>query len=207
MLGRARFLHDAGYSVFLIDFQGHGESPGKEITFGYRESGDAAAAVQYVRRRYPGERVGVVGVSLGGAASLVGDAVLDVDAMVLEAVYSTLKRAVENRIAIAIGDFGRFLAPLLLWQVKPRLGFDPGELSPVNRISRIRSPVLIIAGGRDARTTLAESRALFRNAPEPKTLWVIEQARHQDFHRFATEQYERKVLAFLDRYMRVAAGH
>lgn len=207
MLGRARFLHGAGYSVFLFDFQGHGESPGTEITFGYRESGDAAAAVQYVRRRFPGERVGVIGVSLGGAASLVGDAVLDVDALVLEAVYSTLERAVENRMAIALGDFGRFLAPLLLWQVKPRLGFDPGKLSPFDRISRIKSPVLIIAGARDARTTLAESHALFRSAPEPKALWIIEQARHQDFHRVVTEQYERRVLAFLNRYMSAGAAH
>jgi len=207
MLGRARFLYRAGYSVLSIDFQGHGESPGTEITFGYRESKDAVAAVRYVRKRFPGERIGVIGVSLGGAASLVGDAVLPVDAMILEAVYSTLERAVENRIAIILGDFGRFLAPLLLWQVKPRLGFDPGNLSPLDRISRIKSPVLIIAGGCDARTTLAESRALFRNAPDPKTLWVIEEAKHQDFHRFVPERYERRVLAFLDRHMQSGAGH
>src|SRR5882672_1925461 len=35
MLGRARFLSQAGYSVLLFDFQAHGESTGKHITFGY----------------------------------------------------------------------------------------------------------------------------------------------------------------------------
>lgn len=204
MLGRARFLYRAGYSVLMIDFQAHGESPGEQITFGYRESENAIAAVRYARKRLPGERLGVIGVSLGAAASLMGKRHLPVDVLVLEAVYSSLEKAVENRIAIVLGDAGRFLSPLLLWQVKPRLGFDPDELSPVDRISRIKAPVLIIAGGKDDRTTLPESRNLFRNAPEPKKLWVIERARHQDFHRYAPKQYERRVLAFLDRYMRSA---
>lgn len=204
MLGRARFLYRAGYSILMIDFQAHGESPGAQITFGYRESENAIAAVRYVRKRMPGERLGVIGVSLGGAASLVGKRRLPVDVFVLEAVYSSLEKAVENRMAVVLGDAGRFLSPLLLWQVKPRLGFDPDELSPVDRISRIRAPVLIIAGGKDDRTTLPDSRNLFRNAPEPKKLWVLERAKHQDFHRYAPQQYERRVLAFLDRYMRLS---
>ncbi len=62
--------------------------------------------------------------------------------------------------------------------------------------------VLIIAGGKDDRTTLPESRKLFQKAPEPKMLWVVEGAGHQDFHRYAPKQYERRVLAFLDRYIR-----
>src|SRR5262245_47632682 len=40
MLGRAGFLSRAGYSVLLFDFQAHGESPGKHLTFGWLESRD-----------------------------------------------------------------------------------------------------------------------------------------------------------------------
>src|ERR1700730_13582815 len=43
MLERARFLSRAGYSVLLFDFQAHGESTGRHITFGYLESKDAQA--------------------------------------------------------------------------------------------------------------------------------------------------------------------
>jgi fermentation-respiration switch protein FrsA (DUF1100 family) len=48
MLERARFLSHAGYAVLLFDFQAHGESPGKQITFGYLESRDARAAVSFL---------------------------------------------------------------------------------------------------------------------------------------------------------------
>src|SRR5581483_4271501 len=58
MLDRARFLHRAGYSVFLFDFQAHGESSGYRVTFGARESFDAQAAAKYLHRQVQGEKVG-----------------------------------------------------------------------------------------------------------------------------------------------------
>ena len=48
MLARARFLHKAGYAVLLFDFQAHGESSGKRITFGHLEGLDASAAVTFL---------------------------------------------------------------------------------------------------------------------------------------------------------------
>jgi pimeloyl-ACP methyl ester carboxylesterase len=65
MVPRAQFLVREGFSVLLFDFQAHGESSGKQITFGYLESRDAAAAVDFIHEKCPGERVGVIGVSMG----------------------------------------------------------------------------------------------------------------------------------------------
>lgn len=97
MVERARFLVDAGYSALLFDAQAHGESPGEQITFGYLESRDARAAVDYLRAALPRERIGYLGVSQGGAAALLGDTPLAVDALLLEAVYPTLREATLNR--------------------------------------------------------------------------------------------------------------
>jgi pimeloyl-ACP methyl ester carboxylesterase len=57
MLSRARLLHDAHYSVLLFDFQANGESPGRHVTFGYLESIDARAAVDYMRSRQPDVKI------------------------------------------------------------------------------------------------------------------------------------------------------
>lgn len=58
MLDRARFLSAAGFAVLLFDFQAHGESPGEHITFGYLESRDAQAAVEFLRTQAQVERIG-----------------------------------------------------------------------------------------------------------------------------------------------------
>ncbi len=202
MTGRARFLHRAGYAVLTIDLQAHGESPGDHITFGHLESRDAAAGARYMKNRLPEERLGVIGVSLGGASALLGDTAALADAVVLEAVYPTLRRAVENRMAMRLGEVGRLLAPLLLWQVEPRLGFDPVALAPIERVAKIAGPALIVGGTEDRHTPPADTRALFAEASAPKALWLIAGAGHLDFHAFTQQPYEDRILTFFARHLR-----
>ncbi|MBO0764438.1 MAG: alpha/beta hydrolase [Hyphomicrobiaceae bacterium] len=195
MLGRARFLHRHGMAVLLFDFQAHGESSGAHITFGYLEALDARAAFEFLRRKTPAERIGVIGVSLGGAAAVLAE--LQPDAMVLEAVYASFSKAVENRLTMRLGTLGRYLEPLLTWQMRPRLGFDPEVLQPVEHIARLHAPVLFLAGDADRHAPLNETQLLYERAHEPKELWVIAGAQHVDFHRFAPEAYERRIVDFL----------
>jgi pimeloyl-ACP methyl ester carboxylesterase len=138
MLDRARLLTAAGYSILLFDFQAHGESPGDTITFGYLESKDARAAVDFVKLRYPNGPVGVIGVSMGGAAAVLASPRLDVDAMVLEEVYPDIKTAIADRFQMALGGWARILKPLLSLQMKPRIGVSADQMKPVDRISEIQ---------------------------------------------------------------------
>ncbi len=202
MLERARFLHAEGFSVLLFDFQASGASSGQHITFGHLESADARSAFEFLRAKTPGERIGVIGLSLGGASAILANPPVEADAMVLEAVYSSFGKAVENRLVMRCGRLCTYFSPLLTWQVKPRLGFDPAVLQPAARISRLHAPVLLIAGEQDQHATLEDMKQIFANANEPKELWVVEGAPHADFHRVAKAEYERRVLAFLSRTLR-----
>jgi alpha-beta hydrolase superfamily lysophospholipase len=202
MLGRARFLKDAGYTVLLFDFQAHGESRGEHITFGYLESRDASAALEFLRANFPDEKIGLIGVSMGGAAALLATPPLEVDAMVLEMVYPTISQAVSDRLVMNLGGWSGALTPLLTWQLKPRLGFGPEALRPIDNVGSISAPKLFIAGTEDRHTTIEESRQLFNAAREPKEFWAIEGAAHVNFHEFARRDYESRVLDFFDKYLR-----
>ncbi len=202
MLERARFLYDAGYSVLLFDLQAHGESGGERITFGFLEALDARSAVGFLRQQLPDEPIAAIGTSLGGAACVLGSDPIDVDALVIEAVYPHVHKAIKNRLRLRFGQAGEWLAPLLTFQIKPRTGIDLADLRPAASIARIRAPVLIVAGALDERTTLADSHQLFDAAPEPKRLWIVPDARHVDFHRYARSEYEERVLEFLQTYLR-----
>jgi fermentation-respiration switch protein FrsA (DUF1100 family) len=202
MLGRAIFLRDAGYSVLAIDLQAHGETLGEHITFGYRESRDVRAALDYLRSRAPGEKIGIIGVSLGGAAVALASPPVQADAVVLESVYSDIERAIENRLRLRLGYPGTWLEPLLSWQIEPRLGVSPDALSPIATIVRMQAPLFIISGKEDRHTLMAETVQLFDRAPEPKTLWLVAGAAHQNLHRYAGAEYERRILAFFARHLR-----
>ncbi|MFC4526895.1 alpha/beta hydrolase [Dyella halodurans] len=140
MIDRARFLHAAGYAVLLIDFQAAGESPGKAITFGLREANDVKTSLRYIHQQLPGERVGIIGTSMGGAATVLAEPDVQADAVVLEQVYPTIKQATEDRLAIHMGPMGRWLAPVLLTTLHAHLDISPDQLRPIDQIGRCRCP-------------------------------------------------------------------
>lgn len=192
MLPRARFLHRAGYSVLLFDLQAHGESTGDRITFGIKEGLDVQSALDVLRQQAPGEHVGVIAVSLGGAAALLGPHPLDVDALVLESVFPTIVQATRNRV-------GAFGASRLLWQLRPRLGLSASDLRPIDHIAQVHAPIFIVGGEEDHWTPPAETRAMFEAANEPKSLWLVPGAAHEDLYAVAAQEYEQRILGFFRR--------
>lgn len=201
MVARSIYLNKSGFSSLLIDLQAHGETPGEKITFGFRESENAKAAVSFLKNSRGCKKIAAIGVSLGGAASLLGSAPLDVDALILEAVYPTIEEAVTDRLAIRIGILAPLVAPLFYNQIPIRLGIPLDALKPVNAIRKVHSPILVIGGSEDQHTKLNETQQLFNSASSPKELWVIQGAAHVDFYRFAGATYEQRILGFLQKYL------
>ncbi len=199
MVDRARFLYRAGYSVLLIDFQATGETKGDHITFGWKESRDVLAAINFIRQIDPSARVAIVGSSLGGVAALLATPPLKVDGLVIEEVYPTIEIATWNRMENYLGVFGRMLSPLLLNQLQWRLGVSASQLRPLDHIASIECPLFIISGEKDRNTRPSDTRMLFERARFPKQLWFVPNAGHLDLHRAAREDYESRVLAFLNR--------
>jgi len=202
LVGRARMLAQNGYAVVLFDFQAHGESIGKHITFGYLESRDSQAAVEFARRRFPGKPVAVIGVSLGAAAAVLADPPLPVQALVLEMMYPTIEEATKNRIEIRLGPVGRCLSPLLTGQIPWHSGCQPSDLRPIEQAAKLKVPKLFIAGTADRETKFEESQRIFDRAAEPKRFLALEGARHEDLYAFAPARYEAAVLEFFETHLK-----
>ena len=202
LVERARFLSQAGYAVLLFDFQAHGESIGKTITFGFLESRDSQAAVEFARKRFPGKPVGIIGMSLGAAAEALADPPLDVQAMVFESMYPTIVEATKDRIEIRLGPFGRCLSPLLTAQIELRAGCSTDDLQPIVAVAKITSPKLFLAGTADRETKFNEAKEIFASAAEPKMFVPFEGAKHQDLLDFAPGQYQKIILEFLDTHLK-----
>lgn len=193
----ALWLNGLGYTVLAIDFRGHGGSAAVPRSFGLHESRDVAAALAFLRANAPHRRIGLIGTSLGGAAALLGDnGPPPVQAMVLQAVYPDLRRAIANRIARVVGrPFAWLGEPLLSYQSWPRYGVPPGRLAPIDGLRRFHGPVLVIGGTADSNTTVADTLSLYQAAPGPKTLWLLKGIGHAATGSIFTNEYRHRVQA------------
>jgi dienelactone hydrolase len=75
-LPAARTLHDAGFHVLMYDVRRHGESESGRglLSFGPLEARDFVGAVLFLRSRpdVDGQRIGALGISMGGTIALYG---------------------------------------------------------------------------------------------------------------------------------------
>ncbi len=208
---RAQTLHRDGFSVLLFDLRAHGDSQGTHIGFGLTEARDVDAALGFARRRNPGGRLGVIAISLGGAATLLGAEPPRMEALVLESVFPDIRPAIDTRIAATLrpwlGDTLAHRCAPFLGRIFERLlpiliGVNHRALRPARQIGKLDMPVLIAAGTIDPFTTTADTQALFECANEPKSLWWADGAEHADLERFDPEAYWNTVLPFLHRHLR-----
>jgi len=202
MLGRARFLQAAGYSVLLVDLPAHGESPGDHITFGAHEAVGVSSALAFLRSEFPGERIGVIGVSIGAASFVLSRPSVPPSTVVLESMYPTISEAVADRLAIRFGSLGARLSPLLLWQLPLRLRVTEEQLRPIDALPGLHAPLLIASGTNDQHTTWAETERIFAVANQPKELWAVQGAAHVDLHAYDPGTYEAVMLKFLANHLR-----
>jgi fermentation-respiration switch protein FrsA (DUF1100 family) len=206
-VGVAQELARRRFTVLLFDFRAEGESAGDRISTGAFESEDARAALDFVRRESPGEKVGAIGRSMGGAAALLGSGPLPFDALVLESVYPDVEQATDARMRLHLGPIGPWFSPLLLVQLRPWLGVGADALRPVDAVKRLRSPLMVLVGDHDRFLPAAEAKRLFDAAPPatvacPKEFWVVPGADHEELRHVQPEEYDRRVVGFLERWLR-----
>jgi fermentation-respiration switch protein FrsA (DUF1100 family) len=74
MLPIAKFLHDAGFGDLTFNSRARIPSGGKYVTLGVLEQQDLITLVSYVtgRKDVDANRIGVLGISMGGATAILG---------------------------------------------------------------------------------------------------------------------------------------
>jgi len=199
----AQILARHGYGLLLLDLRAHGESQGEVISFGFNETRDVNAAYLYLSNRpeVDPERVGAVGVSMGGSIVLLSAAQnTNIKAVVSESAYASL----ENEVPIQIEGNGIpfFLAPLVQRFVEQSVGFKAEQASAVNYIAKISPrPVFILQGGMDSVVPPESGQQLYDAAKEPRELWFEPDLWHAEFPTKLPEEYEKRVVAFFDQYL------
>jgi pimeloyl-ACP methyl ester carboxylesterase len=198
--GLAPWLNQQGYAVLAIDFRGHGESAQVPRSFGLFEARDAHAAFDLLKARQGGAKIGVVGVSLGGASALLGKGgPLPADALVLQAVYPDMRHAIRNRIASKVGGFIAALGePLLSYQSRPRFGVWPDAISPLSAVPAYQGPVLVVGGAEDRYTPPAETRQMAGAANHLDRLWLVPELAHDAVARLDNVDYRAALLTFFN---------
>lgn len=193
----AEALAQAGFSVLMMDLRAHGHSTGRG-TFARGESmiSDTQAMVDFLgdRPEVEAERIGILGVSVGGTMALQAAARIRSLAAVIADGAGV---AAYEDLLPAGGVFGRLLLPVnrLFFRVADRSAPVAPLAANKEVVGQIAPrPVLFISTGKGSEAALNER--LYAAAGEPKTLWPLPDAPHAGGWNRYPEQYGGQIIDF-----------
>ena len=203
-LDRTVLLARAGYRCVAFDHRGHGESGGNCTSFGFYEALDAAAVLEFVRRRWPDLPRAVIGLSMGAAAiCFAADQTRSYDAVILESLYHDIASAFTARLKTMYPIWFRPLVAGIIRITEFRLGVRLERVIPAEYIGKFTpTPVLLLTGTEDDHADSQCAQRLFERCGEPRELWLVAGAHHADVFEVAGKSYGDHVLDFLRRQFR-----
>lgn len=201
MLARGIDFYRQGYDVLLYDLRRHGKSSGEFSTIGWKERNDVIAATSFARQHAPQNRLVLMGVSMGAAATLMAAPdIPDVSAIIAESSYLSFPDVVRHHInLLGIPSFP--LGDLIIWSIGVRMNFFPGDADVAAAVKKISCPIFFIGAEKDRRMpTDTVLKPLFNAANNTqKELYVVPEAGHGHAYATASTEYRNRVIAFLDR--------
>lgn len=223
-----RPLITAGYDVFSFDFREHGGSSREENYIGRQwatnhELSDMLGAIGFVEdwleQHNLRTEIGLFGISRGACcailaaqqypriACVVADGAFSTDRILEHLmkrwafIFAKVRFVYENHPPA----FWRFLRYLLLCYASRRLKCTfPSVHKALKRMAP--KPILFIHGQRDGYLPLEQSQLLFDSAKEPKELWIVAGAKHNQAVLVQPEEYASRTIGFFDRYLTGIAG-
>ena len=197
VLDHAIVLAEHGYGVLLYDSRGNGESQGRAMGLGWYGDLDTAAAVSFLAHQpdVHGDRIGAVGMSMGGEQA-IGAAGSDDRILAVVAEGATGRTRQDNAWAdrgvgswlTRAGDLVAFTATDLLTPASPPPTLRSSVASAAPR------PVLLIAGAGE----LSATRHIEAGAPGSVELWELPNTAHTNGLSEHPAEWERRVVDFLD---------
>lgn len=178
-------LHSMGYGLLLVDYRGYGKSSGGEPDE-KKIYEDAEAAWNYLASelRQPPQRTFIYGHSLGGAVAI------DLAVRHPEAAGLITESTFTSMLDIGKRDYPYLPVDLLLNQ----------RFDSIDKVGKLKIPVLFIHGTWDSKSPWQMSRQLFDAAPQPKVLKLIEGGEHGNSGGIASVEYKAAVSAFVQQY-------
>jgi pimeloyl-ACP methyl ester carboxylesterase len=181
-------LREAGFTVLAVEYRGWGLStpitPSEQTILQ-----DADAAWSELQRREPRvEQRVIYGHSMGSGVAVDLASRLpfksDIGALILESAFTSF-----TDVASEAGFFTQFLSHL-----------NNERFASIEKIARVRAPLLMIHGSADTTIPLRLGEKLFAAANQPKQWLTIEGGAHSDLDQIGHTLYQGALHSFMKKY-------
>jgi len=195
----AEIFRELGFNILIYDHRNHGKSGGNNTTFGFYEKYDLSKCISWLKKKVGNDTIiGTHGESLGAATALQNLAIDSrVDFCVADCAFSNLVELLKLRMR---KDFHLLPFPIINISnlfIKIRSHFSINDISPINDIKSLKTPVLFIHGQDDRYIPPCMSVDMHKEKNGENRLILIPGARHAQSILMDRKRYKLGITDFL----------
>ena len=198
------YFRTLGFNLLIPDQRCHGESEGKYITFGVKESTDMKRWIEYHNSHFGISPMILFGVSMGASTMLyLADQKLPANVCgIIADCGFTSPKAILSSVYRAVIHLPACLSLWVTeWFARVFAGFSLSEKDTRKVLPRSRYPVLMIHGAADSFVPCEMSRQGFDVCGAEKTLLTIPDADHGYSVVCAPDRYTEAVFQFIQKHV------
>jgi uncharacterized protein len=198
---KTRLLARHGYGVLLFDRRGEGKSEGEPNSWGWGGEADIKAAIAYLQRRpdVDPERIGGIGLSVGGEMMI--EAAAETDELAAVVSEGAGARSFTEDMDEDNPGLGKYTLGAAMSAAKTlAVAVSSNQAPPPNLTdlaAEVHQPMLLIAAPvKGVGEKL--NRGYAKAAGDTATLWEIPESGHVGGQDARPREYERRVVGFFD---------
>jgi len=180
-VGAQKFLSQHCVTSLVFDYTGSGDSSGPASMAAVNE--DGVAAYEFARARFRGERLFLLGHSMGNA-------------ILFEAMprFSSMPDGV-----VAANAFAslRDMAGRASWIYEVLMFFSPDYWNNVKSVPGVHAPLLLVASDADHTAPVEDARRILDVANDPRRLVVVHGFSHNALYRAPKQEWWEEPLKFI----------
>lgn len=173
-------LMERDMQVFIFDYRGYGNSTGSPSEKGIYM--DAQAAYDYLveEEKIVPDRIVLAGHSVGAAVAIEIAVKNDVRSVIIESAFTSTR------------DMSKRMFPMNLISF-----LLPANYNNLDKVAKIRAPKLFIHGMEDEIVPFEMGEKLFKTSMEPKFMYPVKGAGHNDTYVSGGEKYFQALAEFV----------
>ncbi|MBI2082363.1 MAG: alpha/beta hydrolase [Deltaproteobacteria bacterium] len=182
-LDHIKQLLKIGWNIFIFDYRGYGGSEGSPSIEGLQKDTDAAYRWLVSGKegtKFLPEQIVVWGESLGGAYATDLATREPLRALILQSTFTSLH------------DIAQTHYPFIPKPIVPDI------YRSIDKVRKIRSPLLVIHGTSDETVPFWMGKKLFESAPHPKRFYEVKEALHNNGYEIGKKEYLSQIEVFLN---------
>lgn len=196
-------LANNGFNVLLIDLRNHGDSQvvSRRFTAGVTEYKDVLGAFDWLMAQgYQPEKIGVLGISMGGATvtNAFGEEPR-LAALWEDSAFMDIPTVLEDQLQMN-GMPLLFKNAVLTVAQLDGTNLNLEFLSPISEIKKTNGrPVAIVHGTEDEWVNVRAAYGLYEASNKSAELWIVEGTRHAEAMFVYPDEYRTRLVAFFEK--------